>query len=328
MRLPSARGPVSEILKERLSGSPRELPPLGDHGDALFGDDFQLSLFICYELHYRGFADVSDEWEWHPALIAFRNQLASAFETALEAKVQRIQVDPGDVPVVLKKIALSDGGPSLSLYLEKRANLEQFREFVAHRSIYHLREADPHTWVVPRLAGAPKAALIEIQADEYGDGNLDRMHSSLFAGLMRSLGLDDSYGAYVDAAPGATLATLNLMSTFGLHRRRRGAAVGHLALLEMDSSIPNRRYANGLRRLGFGDDVTRFYDEHVEADSVHEAIAAHDLAGALARQEPEVARDIIFGAEALAFVESYFAQTLLSAWEDGSTSFRQPPFRG
>ncbi len=328
MRLPSGRGPVSEILKERLSGSPRELPPLADQGDPLFDDDFQLSLFICYELHYRGFADVSDEWEWHPALIAFRNQLASAFETALEAKVQRIQVDPGDVPVVLKQIALSDGGPSLSLYLEKRANLEQFREFVGHRSIYHLREADPHTWVVPRLAGAPKAALIEIQADEYGHGNLHRMHSSLFAGLMRSLGLDDSYGAYVDAAPGATLATLNLMSTFGLHRRRRGAAVGHLALLEMDSSIPNRRYANGLRRLGFGDDVTRFYDEHVEADSVHEAIAAHDLAGALARQEPEVARDIIFGAEALAFVESYFAQTLLSAWEDGSTSFRQPPFRG
>ncbi len=328
MRLPSGRGPVSEILKERLSGSPRELPPLADQGDPLFDDDFQLSLFICYELHYRGFADVSDEWEWHPALIAFRNQLASAFETALEAKVQRIQVEPGDVPVVLKQIALSDGGPSLSLYLEKRASLEQFREFVGHRSIYHLREADPHTWVVPRLAGAPKAALIEIQADEYGDGNLHRMHSSLFAGLMRSLGLDDSYGAYVDAAPGATLATLNLMSTFGLHRRRRGAAVGHLALLEMDSSIPNRRYANGLRRLGFGDDVTRFYDEHVEADSVHEAIAAHDLAGALARQEPEVARDIIFGAEALAFVESYFAQTLLSAWEDGSTSFRQPPFRG
>lgn len=328
MRLPSARGPVSAILQERLLGAPGDVPPLGDHGDPLFDDDFQLSLFICYELHYRGFDDVSEEWEWHPSLIAFRNQLSSAFEAALEAKVPRVQVESGDVPPVLKKIAMVDGGPSLSLYLEKRASVEQFREFVAHRSIYHLREADPHTWVVPRLAGAPKAALIEIQTDEYGDGSLHRMHSTLFAGLMRSLNLDDSYGAYLDEVPGATLATVNLMSTFGLHRRRRGAAVGHLALLEMDSSIPNRRYANGLRRLGFGDDAARFYDEHVEADSVHEAIAAHDLAGALARQEPEVAGDIIFGAEALAFVESYFAQTLLSAWEDGSTSFRQSPLGG
>ena len=46
------------------------------------------------------------------------------------------------------------------------------------------------------------------------------------------------------------------MSLFGLHRRRRGAIVGHLALFEMTSSVPNRRYADGLRRLGFGDDAT------------------------------------------------------------------------
>ncbi|MDP9068110.1 MAG: iron-containing redox enzyme family protein [Actinomycetota bacterium] len=324
MRLPSARGPISESLVERLPGSPGGIAPIDEHGDPLFDDDFQLSLFVCYELHYRGFDEVSDGWEWEPSVIALRNELVAAFESALEAKVQRRQVRAEDVPAALKKLALASGGPSLSRYLEERATVEQFREFVMHRSIYHLREADPHTWVVPRLGGAPKAALVEIQADEYGGGILHRMHSSLFAGLMASFGLDNSYGAYVEQAPGATLATLNLMSTFGLHRRRRGAAVGHLALLEMDSSIPNRRYANGLRRLGFGGEVTRFYDEHVEADSVHEAIAAHDLAGALAVQEPELATDIVFGAEALAFVESYFAQTLLSAWEQDSTSLRQP----
>ena len=40
------------------------------------------------------------------------------------------------------------------------------------------------------------------------------------------------------------------MSLFGLHRRLRGALVGHLAAFEMTSSIPNRRYGDGLRRLG------------------------------------------------------------------------------
>ena len=100
--------------------------------------------------------------------------------------------------------------------------------------------------------------------------------------------------------PASTLATVNLMSLCGLHRRLRGAIVGHLALFEMTSSIPNRRYATALRRLGFDDPAaTDFFDEHVEADAVHEAVAAVDLAGGLARLEPALARDILWGASAL-----------------------------
>src|SRR6201999_1753425 len=100
--------------------------------------------------------------------------------------------------------------------------------------------------------------------------------------------------------PAGPLATVNLMSLFGLHRRLRGAIVGHLALFEMTSSIPNRRYANGLRRLGFDADATAFYDEHVVADAVHENVAAVDLAGGLARQQPELAADVLWGAAGLA----------------------------
>lgn len=315
MRLPAPRGPLSHTLVERLAASPAAFePPREITEDPLFSEDLQLALFVAFEVHYRGFDEVDEAWEWHPSLVAFRNELVRSFEAALEDKIQPSAIEPDAVESKLKEIARQGQGPSLSSYLRREANLEEFREFVVHRSIYHLREADPHTWVIPRLYGQPKAALIEIQADEYGGGRADRMHSSLFAGMMESLQLTTDHGAYLDRVPGTTLATVNLMSVFALQRRRRGAAMGHLALLEMDSSIPNQRYADGLRRLGFGPDVTRFYDEHVEADSVHEAIAAHDLAGALAKQQPELASDVVFGAEALAFVEDYFAQSLLGAW--------------
>ena len=83
----------------------------------------------------------------------------------------------------------------------------------------------------------------------------------------------------------------------------------------MTSSIPNRRYGNALRRLGFGAEATDFYDEHVEADAVHENIAAWDLAGGLARDEPELAADILFGARALLALEARWARHLLDAWE-------------
>jgi len=191
--------------------------------------------------------------------------------------------------------------------VETRASDEQIREHVIHRSAYQLKEADPHSWAIPRLSGSAKAALVEIQFDEYGGGRAERMHSALFANTMRGLGLDPSYSAYLDLLPGITLATVNLMSWFGLHRRLRGAIVGHLAVFEMTSSVPNRRYGNGMRRLGYGPDVTKFYDEHVEADAVHESIAVWDLADALARAEPRLASDIVFGASAVLAVEARWA---------------------
>jgi hypothetical protein len=137
---------------------------------------------------------------------------------------------------------------------------------------------------------------------------------------MRALGLDSEYGAYLEQIPGVTLATVNLMSLFGLHRRWRGAIVGHLALFEMTSSIPNRRYAEGLRRLGFDGDATLFFDEHVTADAVHEAIAAVDLAGGLAHQDAALSADIVWGARALAHLDARWASHVLDCWGDGRTS--------
>jgi hypothetical protein len=127
--------------------------------------------------------------------------------------------------------------------------------------------------------------MVEIQADEYGGGAPERMHSELFAGLMRSLGLDATYGALWNEAPAAPFASVNTISLFGLHRRWRGAALGHLAAVEMTSSEPSRRYSAGLRRLGFDERVTVFYDEHVEADAVHEQIAAVNMCGSLVAEE-------------------------------------------
>jgi hypothetical protein len=146
------------------------------------------------------------------------------------------------------------------------------------------------------------------------------MHSHLFAKTMRGLGLDARPNAYLDRLPATTLATVNLMSSLGARRSWRGAIVGHLAMFEITSSRPNRAYGNGLRRLGFGDETTDFYDEHVEADAVHENIAAYDLAGNLTRQEPELAADILFGARALLLLEHRFAEHLLGRWSDRNSS--------
>jgi hypothetical protein len=235
-------------------------------------------------------------------------------------------VEPSDLPVgdELQRLVHEDPGPPLSRYIQTQGNRQQVLEHVVHRSAYQLKEADPHSWAIPRLTGAPKAALVEVQADEYGGGRVERMHSVLFANTMRGLGLEDRYGAYLDHLPGITLATVNLMSWCGLHRNLRGSLVGHLAIFEMTSSGPNRRYGDALRRLGYGPAVTFFYDEHVEADAVHENIAAWDLADGLARAEPELAPDILFGARALLALEARWGEHLLGSWGRQQSSLRKP----
>jgi hypothetical protein len=323
--LPEPRGDASALLLAHLVDPVHDLPRLAvDVTDPLVDDDLQLALYLCYELHYRGLPGVDERWEWEPSLLALRREWEASFEDALLAAVGAPQAPDGDMDLALRVVIAADDGPSLSRHLERHGTRDEVLEFVVHRSAYQLKEADPHSWAIPRLWGGPKAALLEVQGDEYGGGRAERIHAELFAVAMQALGLDRSYGAYLDSLPGVTLATVNLMSLLGLHRRRRGAIVGHLAAFEMTSSVPNRRYANALRRLGFGDAATDFFDEHVEADAVHENIAAVDLAGGLARQEPNLAGDILWGARALIDVEARWAGHLLDSWERGGSSLLRP----
>jgi hypothetical protein len=313
------RGPLSDLFFDVTGGPPRsfDVPSIDD--DPLAGDDLHLTLYLLYEIHYRGLTGVDDSWEWEPSLVAFRRALEGVFEDALRGLVSPLSAN-GSVPDQLRDLIDKDRGPSLANYMQTTATLDQFREFLIHRSAYHLKEADPHSWAIPRLSGRAKAALVEIQADEYGAGSAERAHSYLFAQAMEALDLDPTYGAYLDRTPGDTLATVNLMSMFGLNRRWRGAIVGHLALFEMTSSAPNRKFANGLRRLGMNGTATRFFDEHVEADAVHEMIASHDMAGALAEDEPAVAGDILFGAQALMALDALFARRVLGDWSHSRSS--------
>ena len=332
-----ARGPFSEAALTALSGAFSEgsvdlfdtaVRVLAMTEDIWRSEDLQLGLFLLYSSHYGSLAYLDAELEWDTRLIAARDLVERAFEAQLR---QIVSVPPlpqalaADVSAALFALTADDGGPSVPKYIARQGTVEEVREFLVQRSIYTLREADPHSWAIPRLTGAPKAALVEIQSDEYGGGNPDRVHSELFGQAIEAAGLDRRYGAYLDLVPAVTLASQNAMSMFGLNRRLLGAIVGHLAAFEMTSSIPNRHVGNGLRRLGFGEKVTDYFDEHVEADAVHEQIAGRDLAGKLAEGQPELLSDIMFGAAVCVAVDGALGDHMLSAWASKSSSLRKEP---
>jgi hypothetical protein len=335
VKTPRSRGPVGSELLSVLALDPEQgagrlhrlheavVEGVESTDDIIRDPDLQLSLFCLNALHYDGLDTVADGWEWHTGLLAVRGRLERAFEAALRERVpvpERPAAATADaVAAALFALAAADPSPGLSRYVATKADDSQLREFLIQRSIYQLREADPHTWAIPRLNGRAKAALVEIQSDEYGGGRPQRMHAQLFADTMHGLGLDSSYGGYLDAVPAVTLASVNLMTLFGLHRRLRGAIVGHLAAFEITSSVPNRFYGNGFRRLGHAD-VTEYFDEHVEADAVHEQIAARDLAGGLVEAEPELLDDVLFGAAAALAADAWVTEHVLTAWRAGRSS--------
>lgn len=320
--VPEPRGPVSERLLDSLRRDPHDVAV--GRLDTCDEEDLQLALYCCYELSYRGLPGVHPEWEWEPSLLAVRRRLEAFFLDELRELVGPLEMGDESVPDRLWAMASSGDGPSLSGWVAEKASLDHLREFAVHRSAYQLKEADPHTWGIPRLAGEAKAVMVAIQADEYGNGSVEEMHSSLFADTMVALGLDPTPNRYLDYIPGTTLATTNLISFFGLHRRWRGALVGHLALFEMTSTGPMARYSQALSRLGLADGAARFYDVHVEVDSTHEKLAAETMVGGLLRQEPELSHDVLFGAAALSALETRFARSLLERWERGATSLREP----
>lgn len=318
--LPAARGPVSAAVLDALRDGSAPAPvPLSDV-DPL-GADLAVALHTCYEQHYQGFPGVDPDLEWSPELIAYRRPLERLFEQELRAAAGT----GDDVAAVLDELLVEPvPGTGVSHYLRDEGEWWQLREYVVHRSIYHHKEADPHAWVIPRLWGHAKAALVAVEFDEFGGGHGDRVHAQLYRDLMAAADLDAGYLHYFDDVPAPVIAVVNMMSLFGLNRRLRGAMVGHFAAAEITTPPSAARIARAIQRMGGGSALTHFFDEHVEADAVHEQILRHDVIGDLLAREPELAADVVFGMRATEFLENRFGAHVLTAWRAGRTSLRNP----
>jgi pyrroloquinoline quinone (PQQ) biosynthesis protein C len=325
--LPDPRGPLSNQVIDALAGSasagPFPAQPTDLPEDVIHHDDVQLALWVLYELHYEGFDGVDEEWEWDSRVVAFQARLEEAFLAALHAMAPVPDTDP-QAPLHERIEAVTELAPSsgMSRFMQREATPEQFREYLRIKSVYHLKESDPHSFVLPRLRGRPKVRLAELQYDEYGGGRTDRHHQTLFGNTLRAAGLDDTYGAHLDVVPAVTLAVNNAMSMFGIHRRHRGAAMGHLAAFEATSSIPCRRVAQGVRRIGLPEAAADYFDEHVEADAVHEQLAMREICGALAAEDPSLTDSILFGSWVCCYLDYLDGVELVGRWNAGASALR------
>ena len=160
-KLPTAVGPLSATVLELIVARPprRQLirvdAPVANSDP--YGLDLQLALHVCYELHYRGFAGVDPRWEWDPGLLHLRATLEAAFGDALRQDVGEAAKGDSTHDVMAELSVEPADGEGLSYFLRDEGTWEQMCEYFVHRSIYHLKEGDPHAWLIPRLTGQAKA---------------------------------------------------------------------------------------------------------------------------------------------------------------------------
>jgi hypothetical protein len=316
MELPSACGPVSKAVADAIAGRRPTVPTLST-GSVLGDRDLQLALWMAYELFYRGFDDIDDGREWDADVLHLRTVIEGRFEDELRgATSECLTAAPreGSIGDRLLQLVQDNDGPRLSAYLRRDATGAQMRDFLRERSVQQLKESDPQSFLLPRLEGAAKVALAEIQYDEYGAGRADHLHQRLYAEALAAIGLDPTYGAYVADVSAASLASANVMSLFALNRRLRACGIGHFAAFEASSSVPSRRIVAGLERLNMPRAAALYFLEHVEADSVHEQVAARDLCGAFIDDHPDLADEVMFGAACALLLDQISGEELLVRW--------------
>ena len=309
-RLPSPRGPLSESVIEYITGRSSRL--WSQRGAAELGDpDSQLALWLLNCLDVAVDWEIVDERARALPLRLLHLSLERSFEEELQRTVAAVD-DGVDLQAYLDELLRSPAIDVAASAAEHGAHA--VRDVFTSKAPYLGFEADPHTLALARIEAPLKPVVAEIQSGEYGVGH-EQTHAQIYRSCLTALGL--SYAEAVDAAPTASFAFANLAWLFGRSVRWRGAALGQLCLLELDSVQPCRAQVEVWDTAGLPASARRWYDVHVLADAEHEKIIRGQLVPAIGECTPWLVADAAFGASATWEIQQQVASQLTRSWVRG-----------
>jgi hypothetical protein len=67
-----------------------------------------------------------------------------------------------------------------------------------------------------------------------------------------------------------------------------------------------------------------YFDEHVEADAVHEQVALREVCGQLLEADPALAWTVAFGAATCLCLDDLTGSHLVERWRHGRSTLRRP----
>lgn len=305
LQIPASRGPVSQSVVDFVTGGGATFLPVdastgvaGDHHD----DDLQAALWFLNLLQVATFEGVDPHRASSLRIRTLHWYLEQAFEDQLRRHVPVRRV--ADLAAHLDALIARSGPdlPAADAQLERRRLLA--------KAPYLGWEADPHTLALARVEAPLKPLLVDIQSGEYGMGHADT-HAVIYRRCLAALDVD--LADAVASAPACALAFANAAWLFGRERRMRGAAVGQLALLELDSVQPCQRAMARWDAAGLPEDARRWYDIHALADVEHAAVVRDHLVPTVEHETPWLVADAAWGAEVTWMLQDCVARAVVDA---------------
>jgi heme oxygenase-like protein len=203
---------------------------------------------------------------------------------------------PGDADAFVAWFeALKGNGPGqndpLFPWLAEAAPLEAMRWFMQQEVA---GEAGFDDLVAVTQVKLPKVAKLELARnywDEMGQGNARGMHGPMLEQLALGLSLEKD-GDVVSES----LALGNLMIAFAMNRRYAYQSIGALGAIELTAPGRAACVNRGLKRLGVGGEVRRYFALHATLDVKHSEAWNREVLRPLVAENPEVAPAIAEGA--------------------------------
>lgn len=203
-----------------------------------------------------------------------------------------------DVKQALTERSQADLNPPLSdnsRYLQQEMTYEGYRYLLAIASFDGLIEASRLSRILGGAANKIQCTLIKVLLEEYGNGRLDRKHSTFFAKMMAELKLSTQPEAYFDLVPWQVLASINHNFLLTECKRYFLRYNGGLAYFEVAGPAIYRNYLAAATRLGLSDGAMGYWELHIKEDERHGQWMMKDVTLPLVDLYPQEAWQIVLG---------------------------------
>ncbi|UBF27552.1 iron-containing redox enzyme family protein [Kovacikia minuta CCNUW1] len=227
-----------------------------------------------------------------------RDRIESVWQAWELAQMDVAQLQQLDVNQALIERGEADLNPPITehkRYLREQMTVEGYKHLLAIASLDGLVEASRMSRILGGASNEVQATLIRVLLEEYGNGRLNRKHSTFFAQMMAELGLRTEPEAYFDWVPWEVLACINhnfLLTECKRHFLRYN---GGLTYFEIAGPSIYTDYMLAAERLNLSGTAMGYWELHIREDERHGAWMLQQVALPLVEQYPNDAWELLLG---------------------------------
>ncbi|WP_339532149.1 iron-containing redox enzyme family protein [Pseudomonas mucidolens] len=157
--------------------------------------------------------------------------------------------------------------PPTARYVAQDMTLDEFKILVQEFALDGLTEAQVFYHLMPRLSLAAQMPMLRMMIDEFGSGNIQRAHTTLYKVLLKELGMPTDLESNIQANGEAGCSFPNMFCWLTMRADDPSYFAGVITYFETVVPFFFGCYTTLCERLGIK--AHTYYSEHVHIDVFH-----------------------------------------------------------